>query len=113
MDRLLADRDATSAGRPRLISAYARYDTLSEDELGVALSEIDERIGSIDQKIRGLEARLLSRSDTAERMARFESSVNLGVAILNNDDPSIVNKWAYRHVRVHIMDNEVYSVEYI
>lgn len=108
-----AELSALAAERARLLSAYTRLQAITEDDLSEGMAEIGKRQDAIEQRILALADAAEKEADQSARMERFQSVVNVGLAMLNNDDIRAVNAWIRRHLRIYIYDKNVERIEYI
>lgn len=99
--------------RGQLLSAYTRFEIITEDELGVGMDENSRRQSAMRKQINRLEVRAAEEIDVVARIERFRSVVTTGVDILKSDDIAAVNAWVRCHIRIHARDHGVEKIEYL
>ncbi len=99
--------------RVQLLSAYTRFETITEDALGVGMDENSRRQSAMRKQITRLEVRAAGEIDLVARMERFRSVVTTGVDILKSDDIATANTWVGCRIRIYVLDHVVEKIEYI
>ncbi|MBI1298709.1 hypothetical protein GC175_27560 [bacterium] len=99
--------------RQRLLQVYTRFQQITEDDLAVALTNIEEREAKLHVRISKLEQQLTKQEQDANRADRIRTVADIGLRTINQEDRTAANAWVRRHLKITCRHSEVESIAYL
>lgn len=113
IDRAAAELEDLKAERGRLLHAYTRFQQITEDDLALALTGIEDRETKVRTRLGKLERQLTKQKQDAGREERIRTVADVGLAMITQADRTAANAWIRRHIKITCINSQVESIAYL